>query len=127
MASIPPWPQEFLIRVIADTADAVRFDETPVREQVAAGLGRKHMGIITAEERARAALGERWDELAPAFVAALAEVEAEYAQHVDRLAWMRTELDVLGADSWIAGAVCARLAFDIGFDALGDVGGLAEL
>jgi hypothetical protein len=37
---------------------------------------------------------------------------------------VRAELDDRGRSSWIAQALRARLAFDLAYDALGDIGAL---
>jgi hypothetical protein len=126
MPSIPPWPQEFLMRVVADTRQALRFDDAGVRALVAAGATER-TGIIEAEERALSLLVGQWPRLGPPLAWAVAQVRRDYAEHPSRVDRIREELQAKGAESWIAYAVRAQLAFDIGFDAVAENGGSLEL
>jgi hypothetical protein len=126
MASIPPWPQEFLSRVVSDTRNALRYDDAPIREHVAAAVT-SETGIIEAEELALTLLTRRWDRLGAPLASALAEVEREYSGHPARIARLRGELRRAGPDAWVARAVRAQLAFDLGFDAVAEGGGCLDL
>jgi hypothetical protein len=126
MTSIPPWPQEFLGRVICDTRRALRFDDAGIRALVAAEAT-ETTGIIEAEERALALLCEQWPRLASPLAWAVVQVRREYAELPARIDRLRDELRIEGEHAWIAQAVRAQLAFDIGFDAVTESGGDLEL
>jgi hypothetical protein len=126
MTSIPPWPVPFLERVVCDARQALRFDDAGIRALVAARTSER-TGIVEAEERAHELLMQQWSRLGPPLAWALVKVGKDYAEHPDRVAQVRTELQARGADAWIARAVRAQLAFDIGFDAVAENGGVLDL
>jgi hypothetical protein len=126
MPSIPPWSPDFLMRVVADTRQALRFDDAGVRALVAADATER-TGIMEAEEHALSLLGEHWARLGPPLAWAVMQVRREYGKHPARIDRVREELQAQGADSWIAHAVRAQLAFDIGFDAVAENGGSLDL
>jgi hypothetical protein len=57
----------------------------------------------------------------------LLQVRRDYEEHPARVDRVREELQAEGAESWIAHAVRAQLAFDIGFDAVAENGGSLDL
>ena len=126
MTSIPPWPVPFLERIVCDTRQALRFDDAGIRGIVAA-RATERTGIVEAEERALELLTRHWSRLGPPLAWALVQVGKDYAEHPDRVTQVRGELYAKGADSWIARAVRAQLAFDIGFEAVAENGGVLDL
>lgn len=126
MTSIPPWPPEFLMRVVSDTRQALRFDDAGIRALVAGGATER-TGIVEAEEHALSLLVEQWPRLGPPLGWAVVKVRQDYEEQPARIDRVRAELRAEGPDSWIAHAVRAQLAFDIGFDALAENRGSLDL
>lgn len=127
IAPTSPRRHELRIRLVDDLDAAFDGDLAAVRAALQERLARGRQDIVRGEELAQALLAEAWDALEPAVAAALDAVEEEYAAAPARLAEARAELLAGGRQSWVARALCARIAFDLAYDALGDIGALAEL
>jgi len=113
-----------MLRVVADAEAELELDLDRVRAALAEKLSRGRRDILRAEELALCLLGEAWEEVEPAVAAALESVERYYVGLPERLAEVRAGLDRDGHDSWIAQMLSARVAFDLAYDALGDIGAL---
>jgi hypothetical protein len=127
MAAIAPIslsPQELSLRLVADVDCAFDGDLGAIREDLARRLATGRRDIVRGEELALALLLQEWGELQPAVSEALHAVAASYAELPARVAEADAELAARGCRSWIAEALCGRLAFDLAYDALGDIGAL---
>lgn len=125
MAAIAPnryRSQELALRLVADVEDAFDGDLGAIRDELARRLATGRRDIVRGEEVALALLEQAWDELQPAVSEGLRAVAVAYAELPARVAEVHADLDAFGRRAWIAEAVCGRLAFDLAYDALGDLG-----
>lgn len=121
-----PADPEVRCRIAGDAAHRVKLDVAALVERVAARLreGNHWNTMIAADEIATEEVDGLWfDEgLADAYGRALAEVHEQYLADAMRVRETIAALDEDGRESWIAGAIGHRLAFDVAWqaqDALG--------
>ena len=115
---------ELALRLAADVDAAFDGDLHGLQAKLAERLARGRRDVLRAEELAFALLDEAWAQVQPAAAAALEVVARQWANLPAHVAEARRDLDANGRDSWIAQELYARLAFDLAYDALGDVGAL---
>jgi hypothetical protein len=123
--TLPRRSRELDLRLVADVEDALDAELDTLRAELAERLAAGRHDIVRGEELAVALLEQAWGGLEPAVAAALDAVSDAYAELPARVAEVRAELGSDGVRSWIAEALCKRLAFDLAYDALGDIGALS--
>jgi hypothetical protein len=126
----PPTPPEFAYRLIADTADRVRFPVERLAAQIADQLrdsAHRHP-LIHGEELAGKAVDELWHEedLGRAYARALAEVHEEYVTRAARVLEVADDLVTAGRESWIARALRHQFAFAASWEAQDRLGLLSR-
>jgi len=123
MAPTPPELAEDIVRAVGRH---VRFDLRPVRAAVVARLAEPdHEDIWPRAERlAGEAIDEEWAaELLEECERALAEAHEGFLVRAARCLEAAEKLESDGLESWIAGTIRHRLAFDASWETLTEQGG----
>jgi hypothetical protein len=119
----PPKPVELAERIVSDVARGVAPDLAPVRAHLGERLLEAEDEDVwpRAERIATEALAGRWDaELADLCARGLADAHELALVQAQRCLDAALDLEQRGVESWIAGAVLHRLAFDVSWDVLGE-------
>lgn len=119
----PPKPVELAERIVSDVVGGVRPDLAPVRAHLAECLLEPDEEYVwpRAERIAAEALAVRWEaELADLCARGLADAHELALVQAQRCLDAAHDLEERGVESWIAGAVLHRLAFDVSWDVLAE-------
>jgi hypothetical protein len=129
VTSLPPKPVELAEGIICSVNRHVEFDLTPIRAELAERLREPSEEYIwpRAERIASDAIEAVWsEELVEQCARALAEAHEEFLVAAARCLEAADELEHKGRESWIAGAVLHRVAFDAAWDVLAEDGILLD-
>jgi hypothetical protein len=118
-----PKPAELAARIVSDVVDGVRPDLAPVRAHLAERLLELDGQDVWAQAEgiATEALAGLWEaELGPLCARGLGDAHELALVQAQRCLDASRDLEEHGVESWIAGAVLHRLAFDVSWDVLAE-------